>query len=382
MEMGTPNGTKPSKFVLSCFTQILNLPIDDVSRIGDDIPIPKFDVNTLRKLISEAIDILSYQKILVPVKSPIAVIGDLHGSFQDLIRCFVKTGLPPHTKYLFLGDYVDRGNMSIEVVVLLTAFFCSYPDRITLLRGNHEFRTVNASYGFKAEIMNNYQDESLWEEFNRLFDYLPIVAIMDTNFFCVHAGISSCLKSFDQLCSIYKPILDDSDQLIQDLVWSDPTKESLLYGSNVGRGKGSTFGQMALQNFLINFNVKAVIRGHQCMKNGVSQIWDKHFITVFSSSSYSSPMGNKAGVIEVDQCRIKHHELEPIIRKNRDELCFYDVVGPDTLGVVNKSVNPIRAIQLPKLLSPGRSSSIQKNRRIPTNLIVCKNRTIQTPSDI
>ena len=98
---------------------------------------------------------------MVAVEEPVAVVGDIHGQFFDLITMMRKAG-EPDTKtlnYLFLGDYVDRGTSGIEVCLFLFCLKIAKPQAITLLRGNHESRSMTETFTFRDEVYEKYDDE-------------------------------------------------------------------------------------------------------------------------------------------------------------------------------------------------------------------------------
>lgn len=116
----------------------------------------------------------------VQLKEPIVIVGDIHGQFYDLIHMFEKVidkrGIMT-TNMLFLGDYVDRGDYSLEVVLYLYALKLRYPKNITLLRGNHESRAMAEHFTFRQEVMDKCdRDESIYELLMESFDALPIAA--------------------------------------------------------------------------------------------------------------------------------------------------------------------------------------------------------------
>lgn len=145
--------------------------------------LPETDFKQLCTIIS---DIFFEESNVQPVFSPVTICGDLHGQYYDVQELFRTGGFPPDTQYIFMGDFVDRGYYSLETLTQLLVFKAKWPDRVTLLRGNHESRQVTQVYGFYDECMKKYGNANLWRFCCRLFDLMPIGALIDNEVLCIH----------------------------------------------------------------------------------------------------------------------------------------------------------------------------------------------------
>ena len=264
-----------------------------------DTLLPGFSERDMTDLCHRTVERLSANsQTLLELKYPLMVIGDIHGSIEDLLRIFRIFRPPPETRYLFLGDYVDRGDNSLEVMTILMALFCKYPDHVFLLRGNHEFSHINKVYGFYEEITDSYKKATLWGIFQRVFSYLPLAAVLNNETFCVHGGLSPYMEKVSTIREIKLPITNyDGQRLISDLVWSDPSDRYEEFASN-NRGSGVLFGKKAVKEFLSKNNLKFMVRAHQCTTTGVHAFAGTLGMTVFSCSDYCRLLSNRSGAIQ------------------------------------------------------------------------------------
>ena len=119
----------------------------------------------LKSICARAKAIFLEEANVVTVSLPVTLVGDIHGQFYDLLELFNIGGLIPDTNYLFLGDYVDRGYYSLRCAALLTCLKVRHPDRIHMLRGNHESRQITQVYGFYDECLRVYGSANVWKYF-------------------------------------------------------------------------------------------------------------------------------------------------------------------------------------------------------------------------
>ena len=260
----------------------------------------------IKFLIDKSLPIIKEQKMLVELEAPLHVCGDIHGQYYDLLRIFEHCGYPGEYNYLFLGDYVDRGKQSLETVCLLMCYKIKFPDKVTLLRGNHESSVTNRIYGFYDECKRRY-NVRLWRSFTDLFNWLPVAAIIDDKILCMHGGLSPELKNLQNIQDISRPTDIPDTGLLCDLLWSDPDKDVLEYDEN-DRGVSVIFGEKIVQDFNKKNDLDLIIRAHQVVDDGYEFFAQRQLITIFSAPNYCGEFDNSAGIMIIDEsltCSLK-----------------------------------------------------------------------------
>jgi protein phosphatase len=335
------------QYFLRRFRPMLRLQPEEIHWVGRRIAIPKFTTAQISSLIQTSLEVLhTVTSACIDLPFPAWIIGDIHGNFHDLLRTLLTIGPVGMVPIVFLGDYVDRGDYSLEVILLLLTLKCAYPDAVYLLRGNHEFSVTNGSYGFKQEIDNRFPGSDLWAEFNRVFSYLPLAAVLGDSYVLLHGGIGPTARTLQVIRAIKLPILgDDADGLISEIVWSDPNDSMTEYVQSQ-RGRGWLFGSLAVREFMKTSGCTRLIRAHQCVMLGVEAFAYNMGLTVFTSSNYTNE-GNQAGFIYVEKDgKITTHRLDPIV-----DLCPLESARfEDEMAIMDR---PVRSSQSFGMLSLG-----------------------------
>jgi len=254
-------------------------------------------------ILKQAIDVMSTCPNVMPIDVPeneeITVCGDTHGQYYDLLNIFKLNGLPSEgNRYLFNGDFVDRGSYSFETIFALLAHKVLYPGHMYMSRGNHESLNLNRMYGFEGEVKAKY-DEQIFQLFQEVFGALPLAHCINKKVFVTHGGLFS--RDNVTIAEINKEdrFRDLPEEgLMVDMLWSDP--HGMPGRAKNKRGVGVAFGEDITRNFLETNNLKLVVRSHEVTDNGYLMWHSDKLITVFSAPNYCDQIGNKGAFIRFE----------------------------------------------------------------------------------
>ena len=258
--------------------------------------LPTIPSKFVMELTDEVTNIIRNEPSLLELKSPISVVGDLHGHLLDLFRILKSLGSPEARQYLFLGDIVDRGEFSVETIILVFIMKVVWPKNVYIIRGNHEFGYLCSQCGFFSQISECYGDIKIFRNFLKSFSYLPLGATIDEKTLCIHGGLSPSFYSVLQIKSIQRPFDNfGEDDVIDGILWSDPCTTVANFEDSP-RGTGYFFGNEATEEFVKCNKLKYIVRGHECVPEGTAIAFGT-VVTVFSASHYCGIVNNNAAVL-------------------------------------------------------------------------------------
>jgi hypothetical protein len=215
------------------------------------------------------------------------VVGDLHGDLRTFEYVVDAWRRSKNSNLIFLGDYADRGEQGVEIIESLMEL--SKQKGVIALKGNHENYSpsgVPQTYpcDLKSEVMRKRGD---WDSyFNQklkpFFDSLYLSAIIPGSILFVHGGISSKIKSVEDL---RRP----TSAIEADILWSDPRDEPGEVGNS--RGAGVEFGQDVTDEVTKNLGVDLIIRSHypQWASEGPHFHHNGKVVTISSARYYGRP---------------------------------------------------------------------------------------------
>ncbi|XP_015936047.1 serine/threonine-protein phosphatase BSL3 isoform X2 [Arachis duranensis] len=313
---GTPENATAARKLLDRQMSINSVPKKVIAHLlkprGWKPPVRRqffLDCNEIADLCDSAERIFSSEPSVLRLKAPIKIFGDLHGQFGDLMRLFDEYGSPStagdiaYIDYLFLGDYVDRGQHSLETICLLLALKVEYPKNVHLIRGNHEAADINALFGFRIECIERMGERDgiwTWHRVNRLFNWLPLAALIEKKIICMHGGIGRSINHVEQIENIQRPIpMEAGSIVLMDLLWSDPTENDSVEGLRPNaRGPGLvTFGPDRVIEFCNNNDLQLIVRAHECVMDGFERFAQGHLITLFSATNYCGTANNAGAIL-------------------------------------------------------------------------------------
>ncbi|KAH9398108.1 hypothetical protein TYRP_019114 [Tyrophagus putrescentiae] len=289
----------------------------------------RLEENVALRIINDGAALLRAEKTMIDIEAPVTVCGDIHGQFYDLMKLFEVGGHPSTTKYLFLGDYVDRGYFSIEVmysgndgnnnaasssscVLYLWSLKLCYPNTLFLLRGNHECRHLTEYFTFKTECKIKYS-ERIYDACMEAFDCLPLAALMNGQFLCVHGGLSPEIHTLEDIKKLDRFKEPPAFGPMCDLLWSDPLEDfgnekpnEEHFTHNSVRGCSYFYSYGACCEFLQQNNLLSIIRAHEAQDAGY-RMYRKSLvtgfpslITIFSAPNYLDVYNNKAAILKYE----------------------------------------------------------------------------------
>jgi len=277
------------------------------------------------KLLEDVRQSFLAKPLLVDVKGPIYVIGELNGDLDGLINIFETLGTPPETRYMFLGNVVGSRSQSLGCALLLLALKLHYPDDLYIIRGKMEDQIQSREprgmlYEECQKQCGPRDGRELWKEFVWLFDHMPICAVLNKTFFCVSSGLSQNLSKVNALrrgkirplyiartnAKKYPPGRLIGSVIVRDFLYNVPMKSVMNYkeqSKNTDKGLVYyQFGKVVLNNFLHVNKFTAVIRSGQVdntdavFRMGHTTFANDKLISLSSSANYNAEMARNKSV--------------------------------------------------------------------------------------
>ena len=244
------------------------------------------DRDRLLGLLEQCTDSLSRTPSLARLPSRrLMVVGDLHGHMgaaEWVARHALAAGRPD---VVALGDYADRGDRQLETLVLMLGLMLELPGSVTLLRGNHETRSMASRFGLEEAVLSVH-DREVMDAIYRAFAQMPFAAHRADGVLCLHGGIPGGARALEDLSTLPKGEEEPVDGTAIEVLWNDAEERAGFHAFNRARGVGQTFGLDASRAFMERNGLWLLVRAHQPSEHGFARLHGGRVVSVFSHPGY------------------------------------------------------------------------------------------------
>lgn len=282
--------------------EVLSSRIDEV--LEDPHEVKRLSGEEIYLLLKEMISLFEKEKILVRLAEPRAsvFIGDTHGDFDSTIsvvsREFLSLNKDERPYLIFLGDYVDRGMEDVANFNFVSMLKLRFPERVVMLRGNHESDEMNRKYGFYSLATRDPRiSEEGYRKYQDVFGQMPLAVFLSWNkVFGVHGGVPfdprhSGPYALEELDAFEKGRdIEEMPEVSCQILYGDPRENLSLdegYMVNYSRGVGYFYGRPVFEDFTERNDISLVIRSHQVFEEGHRYFFDNRLLSIFSARNYS-----------------------------------------------------------------------------------------------
>lgn len=265
-------------------------------------------------IVSTATRVFQSEPNILSLDVPVNICGDVSGQVQDLSKLFEVGGSIDTSSYLFLGNYCNSGNSCVETLTLLYALKILNRNKLFLIRGNRDSRLMGDFSDLKRQCITRFGVD-VYQAILASFDALPLAAVVNRQFFCVHGGLSPELTSLDDVRAVNRFREPPPFGLMCDLLWADPAGEYAPtsrdhFELNNRRECSYEFTYFAACDFLEKNKLLSVVRAGQPLEDGFKMLSVREntgFPTVISIYSAPNALGvakNKGAILHYDKSEL------------------------------------------------------------------------------
>ena len=228
--------------------------------------------------------------VKLPGDGEAVVVGDIHGDVESLYHILresdfmrrAREGEPVYA--VFLGDYADRGIRGPEVYYVVLKLKEMYPDRVVLLRGNHEGPTdiLAMPHDLPFHMLSKFGREEgmrAYRAVRELWDFLYTAALVEGKLVMLHGGAPTTVRRLEDLAFAHER--HPEEPTLEEVLWSDP-EEGITGAYPSWRGAGKLFGPDVTKRFLSVVGARALVRGHEPCPTGYKLNHEDLIMTIFS----------------------------------------------------------------------------------------------------